>query len=163
MELRDAPLPDGLIPSFGMWPWWLGSIIAAVLALVIWLLLRRRAPTAMDPLKSRARAYAEADAALAAPDPAAGARDAAVQASLILRKYLSLAASDPALFETHEEFIARHDALTALTPPARTAAATGFARLAALKYGPEEPSADPAAIRADARALLKTLHHGFAA
>jgi len=41
-----------------------------------------------------------------------------VLASLILREYLSSAAGDPALFETHEEFISRHDALQSLTPDA---------------------------------------------
>ena len=55
-------------------------------------------------------AFAEACAAMAAISTA-DVRDAAVLSSLILRKYLATAAGDPALFETHEEFVARHDAL----------------------------------------------------
>jgi hypothetical protein len=67
------------------------------------------------------------------------------------------------LFETHEEFVSRHDALLALTPEARAATETGFTRLAALKYAPEIPDAVPAEVVAESRALLETLHHGFAA
>jgi hypothetical protein len=90
-------------------------------------------------------------------------RNAAVLASLILRKYLSIAAGDPALYETHEEFVARHDALSALAAEARAATAEGFGRLAALKYAPEIPAAAEEEVIAQARTLLETLHHGFAA
>lgn len=83
--------------------------------------------------------------------------------SLILRKYLSAAANDPALFETHEEFISRHDSLQALKPEARAAAEAGFTRLASLKYAPEIQEDAPAQVIADSRALLETLHQGFAA
>jgi hypothetical protein len=106
-------------------------------------------------------AFREADAGLAAL-AAPTARGAAVQVSLILRTYLSLAAHDPALFETHEEFIARSDSLKVLTAAAQTACREGFARLAALKYAPELPAADPAAVAVEARHLLTTLHRGFA-
>ena len=84
-----------------------------------------------------------------------------MQTSLILRKYLSLAADDPALFETQEEFIARNDALVSLTETARAACAAGFARLAAFKYAPEVPDVPPAAVVDNARELLETLHRGF--
>jgi len=163
LELRDAPLPDPLIPSYGLWPWWVAAGALLVLALIVWRLLRPRGPAAVDPVKMREQACGEARSALDAVDASITAREAAVQASLILRKYLSVAAGDPALFETHEEFIARHDALAALSEPARIAAADGFARLAALKYGPEEPAADAAEIISDARKLLETLHRGFVA
>ena len=72
-------------------------------------------------------------------------------------------AGDPALFETHEEFVARHDALAALSADARHAAESGFSRLVALKYSPEIPQGDPKEVISDSRALLKTLHQGFAA
>ena len=84
-----------------------------------------------------------------------------MQTSLILRRYLSLAAEDPALFETHEEFIARNDALLSLSDAARAACATGFARLAACKYAPEVPAMAPATVVAEAHELLETLHRGF--
>jgi hypothetical protein len=71
-------------------------------------------------------------------------------------------AGDPSLFETHEEFLARHDGLLAFRSEARTAAQSGFSRLAALKYAPVTPSIAPTEVVADARTLLETLHHGLA-
>ncbi|HSP44093.1 MAG TPA: hypothetical protein VLO11_14560 [Luteolibacter sp.] len=161
LELRDAPPPDPLLPGIGLWPWWFAAVVP-VIALIVWIMFKHRKPAAVDPLKIREHALHEAVAALDAVqtnDP----RDAAVQSSLILRRYLSLAVHDPALFETHEEFIARHDALNGLNDNARAAAADGFARLAALKYAPVTPQADAATILTDSRQLLHTLHHGFVA
>lgn len=161
LELRDAPPPDPLLPGIGLWPWWFAAIVP-VIALIVWIRFKRRKPAAVDPMKIREQSWREAVAALDAVhtnDP----RDAAVQSSLILRRFLSLAVHDPALFETHEEFIARHDALNALNENARAAAADGFARLAALKYAPVSPQADAAAVLTESRQLLQTLHHGFAA
>ena len=162
LELRDAAPPDGLIPGHSLGWWWAMGAAAIVAAILLAWWLKRRKPAAPHPTKIRQQAWQEADKALAqisANDP----RDAAVQSSLIVRKYLSLAAQDPALFETHEEFIARHDSLTALTPAARAAASDGFARLAALKYAPVPPDADAAAILTESRGLLRVLHQGFAA
>jgi hypothetical protein len=88
-------------------------------------------------------------------------REAAVQCSLILRHYLSVAANDPALFETHEEFISRHDSLKALTELARAACEAGFARLASLKYSAGFPDINPPEVVTESQALLETLHHGF--
>ena len=65
------------------------------------------------------------------------------------------------MFETHEEFISRHDSLQALTAEARAAAEAAFTRLASLKYAEEIPDDDPAEVIADARKLLETLHQGF--
>ncbi len=161
LELRDAPPPDPLLPGIGLWPWWFAAVVP-VIALIVWIMFKRRKPAAVDPLKIREHAWQEAVAALdgvQTSDP----RDAAVQSSLILRRYLSLALHDPALFETHEEFIARHDALNGLNDNARAAAADGFARLAALKYAPVTPQADAATVLTDSRQLLHTLHHGFVA
>lgn len=162
LELRDAGLPDGLIPTHSLVWWWaVGvAVVVAGIALVRW--LKRRKPAAPDAQKIRQQAWQDADKALAeisSSDP----RGTAVQSSLVVRKYLSIAAQDPALFETHEEFIARHDSLGALTPAARVAASDGFARLAKLKYAPVPPEAEARAVLTESRELLRTLHHGFAA
>jgi hypothetical protein len=163
LELRDAAIPDALMPGYGLEWWWLVAVIFALVALLVVVMLRIRGK-AKPPSAAMLResAYLEAVAALSANAPA-DARAAAVIASLAVRKYLSVAASDPALFETHEEFIARHDALNAFKPEARAAAETGFTRLAALKYAPREPDASPANVIAESRSLLQTLHHGLAA
>lgn len=162
LELLEPASPGALLPDYGLWPWVAAAAIAVLLVIAVRVFLKNRKPAAANRLAIRNAAFAEAAAALAHP-ATADVRDAAVQCSLILRKYLAAAAGDPALFETHEEFVARHDALEALTPAARAATETGFTRLAALKYAPEIPAAVPAEIIADARVLLETLHHGFAA
>jgi hypothetical protein len=158
LELQDAASPEALLPDHGLWPWWATAVLlAVVIAVVLFLVLRKRKPAAID---ARGNAFREAHGALSAiksDDP----RDAAVQCSLVLRKYLSVVAADPALFETHEEFIARRDALLSLTEAARAATESGFTRLAALKYGPEIPGTPAADVIAESRALLETLHHGF--
>jgi hypothetical protein len=53
--------------------------------------------------------------------------------------------------------------LTVLSSEARTAAESGFTKLASLKYAPDLPSANPEGVVADSRNLLETLHRGFAA
>ena len=163
LELQDAASPEALLPDHGLWPWWAAAILLAVVAAVVLVLVfRKRKAAAVNPRKVREDAFREALGSLSGirtEDP----RDTAVQSSLVLRKYLSVAAADPALFETHEEFIARQDALQALSENARTAAESGFSRLAALKYGPEIPDTPAANIIAESRGLLETLHHGFTA
>ncbi len=160
-ELKEPAPPDELVPSIGLWPWWVAGIALVLLAIILLVVFRKRAVT-VDPAAARNAAFKDALAALAGAS-AASAREAAVQGSLILRRYLATAAADPALFETHEEFVARQDSLNALSPPAREAAAEGFSRFASLKYAPEIPDADPAEVLADSKRLLETLHGGFAA
>lgn len=163
LELQDAASPEALLPDHGLLPWWAVAVLLALaIALVLFLVFRKRKPAAADPRKIREDAFREALGALSgieADDP----RDAALQCSLVMRKYLSVAAADPALYETHEEFIARRDALQALDEAARAAAESCFSRLAALKYGPEIPGTPAADVIAESRGLLETLHHGFTA
>jgi hypothetical protein len=163
LVLQDTAAPEALLPDHALWPWWETEVLLAlVIAVAIFLIFRKRKAAAEDPRKVRDNAFREAFAALSGmrlEDP----RDAAVQCSLVLRKYLSIAAADPVLYETHEEFIARRDALQALTEAARDAAESGFNRLAALKYGPEIPGTPAADVAAESRGLLETLHHGFTA
>jgi hypothetical protein len=163
LELQNAASPEALLPDHGLWPWWASAVLSAiVIGVALALFFRKRRTAAFDPCKMREDAFREALGKLAGirtDDP----RDAAVQCSLVLRKYLSVAAADPALYETHEEFIARRDALQALSDAARTAAESGFSRLAALKYGPEIPGTPAGDVVAESRGLLETLHHGFTA
>jgi len=161
LELMEPASPEALLPDHGPWPWYVvAGALVLLCVLVVFLTRMRKKPA--DPHLLRDAAFAEASASLTGAT-AENARDAAVRCSLILRKYLASAAGDPALYETHEEFVSRHDSLKALTSDARAAAETGFAKLAALKYAPGLPDAEPAVVFAESRALLETLHHGFAA
>jgi hypothetical protein len=161
LELMEPASPEALVPTYELWPWLTAAAIVLILILILlWLLLKKRKPASTNLLALRYAAFNEAKTALENITPT-NCRETAVLTSLILRKYLSTAANDPALFETHEEFISRQDSLQALTPETRSAVETGFTRLASLKYAPEIPSADPADVIADARKLLETLHQGF--
>ncbi len=162
-ELLEPKNPESLIPDSRIEPWM--TVVAAllVLGLLLFLKFRKKSSPALNHVTIRNAAYTEASARLDAIGNQTPAREAAVIASMTLRKYLSVAAGDPALFETHEETISRHDVLSELSPEARSAAVDGFSRLAALKYSKEESHIEAVAIAADAATLLKTLHHGFSA
>jgi hypothetical protein len=159
-ELNEPVAPEALLPRDYTRVGWASAALVALVLLLIWLIRWQRRRGLANPLIVRNLAYKEAVRALdqvAAPH----ARAAAVQTSMILRKYLSVAANDPALFETHEEFIARNDALNSLTEFARAACASGFERLASFKYAPEVPALEAPAVVSEARELLETLHRGF--
>lgn len=161
LELLESSSPESLLPDSGFSQWWIVAGVALlVLIVVILIVWKRRSPV---PGTATLRNAAHADAvAEFSSITGSDARDAAIQCSLILRKYLSVAAGDPALFETHEEFISRHDALQSLTVESRLAAAAGFTRLATLKYAPKISSdASAEKIIPASRALLETLHHGL--
>lgn len=163
LQLLDPASPEALLPDASLWPWLAAAAaVIAMLGLLAILVARRKPAPAATPRALRNAAFAEAVRALAATTTH-DVRDAAVQASLILRQYLAAAAGDPALYQTHEEFVARHDALQAVTAATRAAAQDGFSRLAALKYAPEVAAVAPAVVLAESRALLETLHHGFTA
>lgn len=163
-QLQEPDAVESLLPG-----WWLphiliGATILVALILITVLLVRaikRPRPVNLGKIREEARLKAVATLE-SARSSSATPRDAAVLASLALRGYLSRAADDPALFETHEEFIARRDSLAALNAPARDAAATGFAHLASLKYAAEPPASTAAEVIESARTLLDSLHRGFA-
>ncbi len=163
LELIEPEPPVVLVPDTG-WSLWLaaGLGMALVITAIVVIRMVRKKSSYASPAALREAAFRDALAALNAIR-AAETRDIAVQASLILRSYLAAAAADPALYETHEEFISRHDALQSLTADARNAAGTGFSRLATLKYAPQIPTESPDTVLGESRSLLETLHHGFAA
>ncbi len=160
LKLLEPDAPEALVPEPFVQPWMIGAILVLAGVLVALWILRKRNPAPVDPREVRDAAFREALTSLNGME-AEDARAAAVQTSLILRKYLAQAAADPALYETHEEFLARHESLASLSPDARTAAAAGFSKLAALKYAPDLPGQPPAETVAEARSLLETIHHGF--
>lgn len=58
--------------------------------------------------------------------------------SLILRQYLEATFEDPLLFETHEEFTLRPDALARLHPDSRQPVCDHLTELSDLKYAPSK-------------------------
>lgn len=162
LEWIDPPPPESLLPDSCIPQSWIvaAALLAFAFLAAVMIFWKKQRKIRFDPQKRRKDAYQEARSALAALN-ATDVREAAVQCSLILRRYLSLACGDPSLFETHEEFIARHEALSALGENARTKATQGFERLVALKYTQTTPGETTPGITREAEALLETLHHGF--
>lgn len=159
-ELQEPASPEALVPDFWIEPWMLALAIGVILIILTVILLKSKKTPKFDPQAARLAAHAEATAALAQISPQSP-RDTAIQSSLILRKYLAAAAGDPALFETHEEYVARHEALKNFSDESRQAAGLTFSRLASLKYAAEIPATDAREVVTDSQALLKTLHLGF--
>jgi hypothetical protein len=161
-ELMEPPSPEALVPDSWVEPWMIAVAVLLVLAVSAFLLFRKKKTIPFNPQAAREAARAEAVDALAQID-STNARDAAVRASLILRKYLSIAAGDPALFETHEETLSRHEAFNGFSEEARQAAGSGFSRLASLKYSPAVADVATSTVISESKALLEILHHGFKA
>ncbi len=161
-ELLEPVSPEALVPDPWLEPWMLAVVVLlAVVALALLLFRKKKVPVA-DPVALRRAAREAATAALDAIGPVPP-REAAVQASLILRRYLSVAAGDPALFETQEEYLARHESLKDFAEDARESANKGFARLAAIKYSPTTPDLLTEEVVAGSQLLLEILHLGFRA
>ena len=161
-ELLEPASPESLVPDSLVEPWMIVVAVLLALALLAVVIFKKKKVAPLDPLAVRQVAHAEAAAALATIG-AVPAREAAVQSSLILRRYLSVVAGDPALFETHEEYLTRHEALKDFSEDARSSAGLGFARLAAMKYAPESPTMATEQVVAGSHTLLEILHHGIRA
>ncbi|MEN9535148.1 MAG: hypothetical protein RIR37_421 [Verrucomicrobiota bacterium] len=159
--LMESGSVEALIPQAET-PW-LWIIVGAVilLAFMAWLIHQRR-KNANDPTKIRRAAFNEAIAALdtvTQHDP----HDAALESSMILRKFLSITAEDPVLFETHEEFISRHNALQKIPDSTRSEITKIFSQLAAMKYSPNDANASAETIISESRLLLQSLHAALVA
>ncbi|MDX1680640.1 MAG: DUF4381 family protein [Akkermansiaceae bacterium] len=157
LQLIEPPSHEGLMPITLGWQWWT-AIAIAVLGLmgIAWLLWTRHKSTQNDPGRAHREATREALAALATCS-SESTREAATECSLILRRYLAKLTGDPALFETHEEWISRHDALQDMSETTRGEIHEQLSRLAGWKYSPDEASIEPAEVVEQSRRLVQTL------
>lgn len=159
LKLRDLVPAEPLLPDPGLPAWaWIAIALAslALLGLLVFFLRRRRKVSLVDPRAVREEAYRRAVAELGQPSGET-LQEAATKISIALRRYLAVVSGDPALFETHEEFVARHESLASYPEELRKLTAEGFSNLARLKYG-REATGDPVALFSSARQLLDQLH-----
>ncbi|MDE0835705.1 MAG: DUF4381 family protein [Akkermansiaceae bacterium] len=154
VESRDA---IDLMPGWEPQVWWYCAAAGVVLGVVLLVMFLRRKKTASDPGKERREAYLEAKGDF---EKGAGssAREAAVRVSVILRRYLSKSMREPALFETHEEFVSRHDALKGLPEDVRQSLGVFFAKLAELKYAPDVAEGAASEFYSGGLELLERIH-----
>jgi len=158
LELQDIAPAEPYLLAPG-WPWWAWTLLALGLVALGWLLLHARRRAAPPPLPGpvEPEAYRRARLAIAAEE-AAEPRHLALTVSSALRGYLAESFADPSLYETHEEFLARHQALEEVPESLRDRVSTLFCRLARLKYGRQAPASDPTEVREQSLALLDDLH-----
>lgn len=159
LVLRDLVPAEPLLPDSGfpLWAWLFIFSGGLLLGILIWYLIRRQKPVGMvDSRKVRDEAYRRAVAELENPGTST-MQEAATRVSIALRRYLAVVSGDPALFETHEEFVGRHESLAKYPEELRQTTAEGFSHLARLKYG-REANGDPASLFSSARQLLDRLH-----
>lgn len=153
----NASLLPGPIPWF-----WIIAAFAALIVVAFLLFVSRIRRKPSLNLPSRHQAYAEAQRSLdqaASLDP----RAAATQASMAIRNYLSAVARDPSLFETHEEFLKRHPALSQWPDSTVDALVATLKQLAEIKYRPAHEPVDASTFLDQSRSLLQSLDQQSAA
>lgn len=159
MELVESRDAIELVPHREPQAWWFFAAALAIASLILLVIVLRRKRPAHDPAKERREAYLEAKAELA-KECGGDSREAAIRVSLILRRYLAKSMDEPALFETHEEFISRHDILKDLPEDVRAEVGGFFSKLAAQKYAPDDAVGGSAPeTEAEGAALLERIHH----
>lgn len=156
LELRDIPDVAPLLPR-AWWPWWAWLGIAMSIVLLWWLqrYLRRQSGSQAS---LRRKAYEEAMLSLEAAKSLADPVSRSTALSLTLRRYLAVVFADPALYETHEELLARHEAFGALPDTLRHSLGEHFSTLCRYKYAPCEEVVDLSLLIPQATALLQQIH-----
>ncbi|NNC86974.1 MAG: hypothetical protein HKN82_00780 [Akkermansiaceae bacterium] len=138
--LHDIPDPSPWLPGVPLpaWAWIAIGLLTVLVLAVIAVLILRKKPA---PPPDLAAVYEESCRKLKALRADLAGRplaEVATAASFAVREYLAAALEEPALFETHEELTARHDAFAKLPAGARERLAPLLDRLAASKYGRTE-------------------------
>lgn len=163
LRLVEPPSADGLMPHPINWGAWcvIGVVILllVVIAILIWRKARQSPAANEENLQQKARA--DAMAALAGC-PMINPNQTATECSLIVRRYLSELTGDPALYETHEQWVMRHDALEDFNDSLKEQIGELFAKLAALKYAPEHQGGSPAAMVENSRHVVDAAYREVA-
>lgn len=156
-ELVESQDALDSVPTWQVEVWWF--VVAAGALLVIFglvMILRKKVLVDGSPhLKDEA--YRNARAGFQEV-PQGSVREEAVSVSMILRRYLADSMGEPALYETHEEFVGRHDGLKGLPVVLRSDVGSFFSQLAAWKYAPEEAVVEGMMPREQGLGLLERIH-----
>ena len=115
------------------WGWWIVLTVVILGSVTMYVALRLRRKSATLPPVTPAEQALEALKELDSTRPAL-LREFCLRLSLILRRFLEGELSDPALFETHEEFSRRIDSLAAVPEHLRMPMLDLLEKLAEFKY-----------------------------
>lgn len=153
---------EGLMPTQLAWEVW--ALVGGgtlVILLLLWIVLRRKALNPAAGEDPNRKAHSEAVAALAlCPDDER--TPAATECSLIVRRYLAALTGDPALFETHEEWVSRHDAVKSLNEDLRIRTHELFSQLATWKYAHADQGDEPSVVIDRSRQLIEAINREVA-
>ena len=157
LELSDIPNIRQLIPSpaLSWWVWAALATVCIVLAVTLVIALKSRKS---KPAMLRQIAFLEAMASLEKARLITAPVALATAESLAIRRYLASSIADPSLFETHEEFLSRHQALATLPEITRQKIAREYDHLARMKYAPMETQQDISELVTQMIQLLEHLH-----
>jgi ABC-type multidrug transport system fused ATPase/permease subunit len=126
-----------LVPTWELQWWWIALLVFFLAVLVLLVIVILKKAKVYDSSNLKREAFQRAMAELDKLDESLG-KENVIMVSLVLRKYLAKVMKEPALYETHEEFIGRHDAIKGFNEELKVAISEYFSKLAALKYGPDE-------------------------
>ncbi len=142
-ELEPAISP---LPFMEITPWWLypslvaGGLLLAGLAYYLYRRSRRKVEVVPETAQQRAHAQL---AELAQRIPELNLAALSIELSLILRGFITGETSDPALYETHQEFNQRLDALDHIPRSCQEETHSLLEKLAQMKYaGPQRSYGD---------------------
>lgn len=162
-QLLDDPHDLRLVTDWQVQLWWF--LVAAGLALLLTagvLFFVRRKKKKESGISDREEAFVEAEESFGRIGGERGLRDVATEVSLILRRYLARSLGEPALFETQEETVSRHDGLANFPDELRGRVREYFAVLARNKYAVRAREGGDAegaeALVAEGKDLLEEMH-----
>lgn len=157
-ELVESREAIELIPQRDIPAWWFAVALAVILIVVGLTMIFSKTNKPIDPRTREREAFSRAKEAFGSLGTK-GVRDTAVSVSQIMRRYLADAMDEPALFETHEEFVSRHDVLKDYPEELKVETGNFFSQLAAVKYAPEIPDGcDSCKIAEGGMKILERMH-----
>ena len=130
-------------------------LVITVLSIVIWRKSKRVKPQSSEELNLQAYKTTIANLALC---PSEDPTETATECSIILRRYLIKVTGDPALFETHEEWVARRDSIESLGSSIQQSVEDLCSKLAESKYTPADAKTEPGVMIEDTRQLIEAVH-----
>lgn len=136
-ELAESHDAMDLVPTWELEWWWIALPVVVLILLIVLVCFLLKKSKEQGPNQAKREAYHQAITELARLDASLG-KENVIMVSLVMRKYLAKCMNEPALYETHEEFIGRHDAIKDLNDALKADIAGYFSELAAIKYGPNQ-------------------------
>ena len=128
---QDVPPAEIMVQNFWL-PVACGLGVALLLVIIALLLVLRRRKRPLPPPPSPLQvAFSKLDQLASELPPL---RECSLRLSMVLRAYLTGQVQDPALYETHEEFSRRMDALSSVPTACRYETRFLLERLADMKY-----------------------------